>query len=255
MNRSVIDGGHELLPVAQEAAKEAGALLTTDQRDVVQNLERDVKVAADLLLHEFLLNELAITGIPVFSEEGDREPESVPTDLRWILDPLDGSVNFSRGVPFFCVSIGLWNGSEPVLGVVHDPLRAETYSGLVGAGAWLNGDAIAVRTHVNRSEAILCTGFPVATEFSTDALSSYVARVQRFKKVRLLGSAALSLALVASGRVDAYVEEGIALWDVAAGLALVRAAGGAFRTAPYGSDGRLTVMAANTVLMKSLDPS
>ena len=248
----MIEGGRELLAVAEKAAKEAGALLTTEQRGVKQNLERDVKVAADRLLHEFLLERLAVTEIPVFSEEGELDSETDPTELRWILDPLDGSVNFSRGIPLFCVSIGLWNGSEPVLGIVHDPLRAETYSGLVGAGAWMNGDAIAVRTQTNYSEAILCTGFPVATDFSTKALSGFVTRVQSFKKVRLLGSAALSLAFVACGRADAYVEEGIALWDVAGGLALVRAAGGAFRTTPYGSDGRLTVMAANTVLMKSL---
>ena len=251
----MIDSGHELLLVAEEVAKEAGALLTAEQRRVQQNLKRDVKVAADRLLHEFLVERLAVTGIPVFSEEGDPGPETDPTELRWILDPLDGSVNFSRGIPLFCVSIGLWSGTEPILGIVHDPLRAETYSGLVGAGALMNGDVIAVSTRATRSEAILCTGFPVATDFSTEALSGFVTRVQSFKKVRLLGSAALSLAFVASGRADAYVEDGIALWDVAGGLALVRAAGGAFRTARYGNDARLSVIAANTLLMKFLDPS
>ena len=139
-------------------------------------------------------------------------------------------MNYSRGIPLAVISVALWHGDDPVLGVVIDPARRDTYSGLVGDGTRLNGVPVRTSNIDTVKNAVICTGFPVSTDFSTDALIRFVQRVQGFKKVRMLGSAALSLAYVACGRTDVYSEDEIKLWDVAAGLALVQAAGGSVRT-------------------------
>jgi myo-inositol-1(or 4)-monophosphatase len=119
-----------------------------------------------------------------------------------------------------------------VLGAVFDFHRDEMFSGVVGEGAWCNEEQIFVSDTRIASRAVLTTGFPSFRDFDDDSLLGFVRHVQRFKKVRLLGSAALSLAYVACGRADAYAEDDIMLWDVAAGLALVSAAGGAIELKP-----------------------
>jgi myo-inositol-1(or 4)-monophosphatase len=133
-----------------------------------------------------------------------------------------------------------------VLGVVYDFTREELFSGVVGDGAFLNEAPIRVSKTTAPGEAIAFTGFPSAASFETDSLTSFVEMLQRFKKVRLLGSAALSLAYVACGRGDVYIEQRIRIWDIAAGVALVNAAGGAFQT--LGTD-PLDVYADNGVLI------
>jgi myo-inositol-1(or 4)-monophosphatase len=125
-----------------------------------------------------------------------------------------------------CTSIGLWSGNEPILGVVYDFNRGETFSGIANINASIDGKDIEVSETSNIQDAILCTGFPVNTDFSNRSLSDFVKHISDYKKVRLMGSAALSLAYVACGRVDSYIEEDIMLWDVAAGLALILGAGG-----------------------------
>ena len=218
-----------LLDQGRSIAQEAAASLKADNsRRVTQELRRDVKIVADQRLHEIILKSLQEkSSYPVLSEEGRMIPfEEINSSYYWIVDPVDGSLNFSRQIPLCCISIGLWKGMEPVLGVIYDFNRDELFSGLVGNGAWLNGYSIQVSPIQADSEKILCTGFPVATNFSLEGLTSFIKQIQNYKKVRLLGSAALSLAYVASGRVDAYQENSIALWDVGAGLALVKAAGG-----------------------------
>jgi myo-inositol-1(or 4)-monophosphatase len=116
--------------------------------------------------------------------------------------------------------------------VVLDVPADDLYAGVVGHGARCNGTAIRVSKVRSAAKAILATGFPVQRDFSSAALQEFLASVQRYKKIRMLGSAALSLAYVAAGRADVYAEDGVMLWDVAAGLALVHAAGGVVEYAP-----------------------
>jgi fructose-1,6-bisphosphatase/inositol monophosphatase family enzyme len=149
--------------------------------------------------------------------------------LIWIVDPLDGSLNFMRGIPICCVSIGLWQKDLPILGVIYDFQRRELFTGLAGERAFLNGKPIRVSKIKKRADAVLCTGFPVKADFTKRNIVDTVEDIMAFKKVRLLGSAALSLAYVACARADFYREEDIRLWDVAAGLAIVNAAGGRCR--------------------------
>jgi fructose-1,6-bisphosphatase/inositol monophosphatase family enzyme len=211
------------------------------------HFDRDVKLEADRAAEERILEVLrGASPFEVLAEEGGTRPGSDPdSGLRWIVDPLDGSMNFLRGIPLCCVSVGLWRCNEPLLGVVYDFNRDEIFTGIVGEGAYLNGNKIRVSQVKESRHATLCTGFPAATDFSADALGRFVAKVQDYKKVRLFGSAALSLAYVAAGRVDAYRERDIRIWDVAAGLALVMAAGGETVTEPTAVPHAMDVYASN----------
>lgn len=241
----------ESLALAERAAREGGQFLAAaprGDRAPVTETARDVKLRADRAAEDRILDVLtARSRIPILAEERSAETPGVSTGgLRWIVDPLDGTMNYWQGIPFCCVSVALWRDDEPVAGAVYDFDRDEMFSALVGVGAWMNGSAVRVR-HASPDKAVLCTGFPAGTDFTPSALSGFVEQVIAFKKVRMLGSAALSLAYVSAGRADAYFERDIKLWDVAAGVALVAAAGGEVLRAASPHAHALTVYAHNGV--------
>jgi myo-inositol-1(or 4)-monophosphatase len=240
------------LDLAVEVARDASLSIFPDSdKNITANLGRDVKLEGDIRLNQLIVRRLQEnTPYAVLSEEeGFSKGKLDNKEYLWIVDPLDGSLNFSRGIPLFCISIALWREMEPLLGVIYDFNRDEMFTGLVAEGAWLNGMPIKVSDVVEESEAVLCTGFPVSTDFSEPALLNFVKDIQSYRKVRLLGSAALSLAYVASGRADAYYENDIAIWDVAAGIAIVKAAGGVVHFRPSEINNRLIVRAANGFLL------
>jgi myo-inositol-1(or 4)-monophosphatase len=213
-----------------ELVRAAALELRPTDRMVHQELSRDLKIAGDRRTHEWISRRLESYGWPILSEEA---PVPLPdVGPCWIIDPIDGSVNFARQIPFCCVSAALWDDARPVLGAVADVTRNETFTGVVGQCAWLGTEVLRCSSIRRLSQAVLCTGFPAALDFSTDAIRSFVTDIQRFQKIRLLGSAALSLAYVAAGRADAYIERSIAIWDIAAGAALVSAAGGIVQFTP-----------------------
>ncbi len=220
-----------LLSIAEQTAILAGNFLKK-QRDLVNvvtsSIGKDIKISADLRTEEVIIENLQQKAdIPILSEEQGMIKESAGTnELCWVVDPLDGTVNYHRGIPMSNVSIGLCYRDEFILGVIYDFNRDELFRGIVGIGAWINDLPIRVSSVEKINEAIICTGFPVSMNLSKENIGSFVNKVQRYKKIRMIGSAALSLAYVASGRVDVYYENNIKLWDVAAGIALVRAAGG-----------------------------
>ena len=239
----------ESLALAERAARAAGRFLSAIPRQdaaLIVETTRDIKLQADRTAEDRIVDILtAGSRIPILAEERSADvPAPSATGLRWIVDPLDGTMNYLQGIPFCCVSVALWNGEEPLGGVVYDFDRDEMFSAIVGAGAWLNGSAVHVRS-TPPERAVLCTGFPAGTDFAPAAVSRFVAQVGTFRKIRLLGSAALSLAYVAVGRADVYFERDIRIWDVAAGLALVRGAGGEFVCAPSSVPHGLTVYAHN----------
>ena len=226
---------NDLLEIAKYAAREAGQFLVncpSESRFVEKNLLRDSKLLADRESEKIILDVLSSqSDYSILTEETGlvkNSPKPASNDPFWVVDPLDGSVNFSRYMPMCCTSIGLWSGNEPLLGVVYDFNRGEMFSGIASSLSTLDGQSIEVSETSNIEDAILCTGFPVNTDFSNRSLSDFVRYVSDYKKVRLMGSAALSLAYVACGRVDSYIEEDIMLWDIAAGLALILGAGGRF---------------------------
>jgi len=234
----------ELLRIAEQTASKAGEILKNSNAKVLLSVGKDIKISSDREVHEFIVEELNKTNIPILSEE-DNEHE-FNLNGGWVVDPLDGSMNFLRGIPLSAISIGLVKEGKPILGVVYDFNRGEMFTGIVGEGAWLNGNKISVSKIEDRSEAIVSTGFPSYTDFSKGALEEYVSLIQSFKKVRLFGSAALSLVYVACGRVDAYYERDIKIWDVTGGLAIVEASGGQRGHFKFDKRGQGTIMAAAT---------
>ncbi|MCL5950160.1 MAG: inositol monophosphatase [Chloroflexi bacterium] len=146
---------------------------------------------------------------------------------RWIVDPLDGTVNYSEGYPCFCVSIGLESDGQLQLGVIYDPLRDELFAAFHGEGATLNEKPLRVSQRNSLDCAVISTGFPYEAKTSADDNSVEVRYfVKRAMSLRSTGSTALDLATIASGRRDAHWERGLSPYDVAAGIVLVREAGG-----------------------------
>ena len=218
------------MELAKNAAYKAGSTLIEKQKlahQVHHSQARDVKIKGDILSETIIVESLQLnSSFPILSEEAGFIGKIDREQYLWIVDPLDGSLNYSHGIPLFCISVALWKGKEPILGVIFDFSRNELFSGIIGEGAWLNETAIKISETKKKKEAILCTGFPINTDFSEEGITKFVKQIQEYKKIRLLGSAALSLAYVACGRVDAYMEDNIMLWDVGAGCAIVKAAGG-----------------------------
>ena len=215
------------LNIAKEAALKAGNFLKRREGIHVDAAEgKDIKLSSDKRSEEIIINILKTTGIPILSEEcgqlgGD------PDEFLWIIDPLDGTANYWKGVgELACVSVALWRKNEPALGVVYRFEADELYYGAVGEGAFLNGRPIKTSSVSHTGDAVLATGFPVKGDYGTESLSAFVKQAQDFKKVRMLGAAAIMGAFVAAGKFDAYMEDGIMLWDIAGASAIVLAAGG-----------------------------
>lgn len=208
---------------------------------------KDIKINIDGLLHGKIVKMLrSLSNITILSEEDEFVSDfSQNTGLQWIVDPLDGSLNHFRGIPLSCISIALWNGQEPLMGTIYDYNLKQMYTGTIGKGAWLNDNPISASDIVDVQQAILCTGFPSYRDYEDTSLKRFISQIQCWKKVRLLGSAALSLAYLASGRVDGYMEEDIRIWDVAAGLAIVKAAGGEIYCRPNRRVNFVTAVATN----------
>lgn len=157
-----------------------------------------------------------------------------PGKRCWIVDPLDGTTNFVHGFPFFCVSIGLVVGDQVVVGVVHDPVHKECFAGAVGAGTTLNGLPLQVSPNSTLADSLLCVGLPADLE-RTPVAMKFLDRLSRSSRsVRRLGSAALSLAYVAAGRLDGYWSTFLNPWDAVGGVCLIQQAGG--RVTNIGSD-------------------
>jgi myo-inositol-1(or 4)-monophosphatase len=226
----------------EQTIRKAGDLLRSIHREPLEVLSaegKDIKLQADRDSEQLIIDALrAARPYPVLGEESGETGGEAGADSDgpfWVIDPLDGTLNYSRGVPICCISIALvendragggQGGDRVLAGAIYDFNRDELFSAAEGAGATLNGRPIRVAATTDPSQASLSTGFPAAADYSTGALMPLVQSVQAFKKVRMIGSAATSLAWVACGRFDAYIEDGVHLWDIAAGMLLVAEAGG-----------------------------
>lgn len=220
---------HTYLSIAKSAASLAGDFLS---RRIPSNIKvnlakgKDIKIAADVDSEEIILKYLiANSKFSILSEERGFVPGE-NQDCVWIVDPLDGTMNYFKGIPLCCVSIGLWHKNTPLLGVVNNFNTNELCSGIVGEGAWIEDARISVSDINQKQKAVLCTGFPANADFSKDALNHFMEDVCLYKKIRMIGSAALSICYVACGKVDVYYEKDIMLWDIAGGIPIVLGAGG-----------------------------
>jgi myo-inositol-1(or 4)-monophosphatase len=222
-----------LLELSKSAAARAGARLldgkTRDDKSYVHSAEhpREIKAVADTVLEKDILQALAPTGLSILSEESGYLPGRQQSKHWFIVDPLDGTFNFVKGLGPSAVSIALWEDQKPLFGVIYSLMERELVWGGAGLGSYVEGRGIAVSKMAERSQASLCTGFPVRFDLTSDrAMQDFWHLVRPYAKVRMLGSAAVSLLHVARGSADVYLEQGIMLWDVAAGLAIVEGAGG-----------------------------
>lgn len=239
-----------LLDLACEAASAAGAALLANRKAwgvVEAHHGREVKIDADKRAEALVIDVLRKgSDYTIISEEAGWSRALKRGDrFVWAVDPLDGSVNYLRGYPHCAVSIALLDDGAPVLGVVDCFVMGERFTGLVGEGAWLNGAPIRVSDISAPERGILQTGVP--SRASDASMRLFERRLQNWQKVRMIGSAATALAYVAAGRAEAYRESGSMIWDVAAGCALVKAAGGFTSIAGEGLDQPLEVAASNSV--------
>ena len=222
-----------VITVMIQAAYKAARRLVRDFGEV-ENLQvsekgpSDFVTTADLYAEKVLRTELA-RARPTYGfvlEEGG-VIEGKDKDRRWIVDPLDGTLNYLHGIPHFAISLALEHGGDVVAGVIYDPLRDELFRAEKGGGAFLNDRRLRVSSRSKLSEAVIATGIPwQGRARHGEYLGQLAAVMENCAGVRRLGSAALDLAYVAAGRYEGFWEPGLALWDIAAGVLLVRESGG-----------------------------
>jgi myo-inositol-1(or 4)-monophosphatase len=231
----------------------------------------DIKLELDVRCQALIEKTLAAAypEIPVLGEEGSTGDTSA--EYRWVLDPIDGTVNYAFGLPHAAVSIALqarggqWRtadrrppnlvtrhaGHVSIVGVIYDPFTEELWSTVFGQPTRLNGQPVRVSDRAKLGDCMIALGFSKRRENLEKSLPHFLRIARRAKKVRIMGSAALELVYVAGGRLDAYVERTINLWDVAAGALLVENAGGEFYAVPA-PQGKMRMCADNGKLRKKL---
>jgi myo-inositol-1(or 4)-monophosphatase len=237
------------LELANHAALTAGKLLREhfgNDAVVDEASHHDIKLALDKqsqdLITEILLG--ARPGDSLYGEEGIAGNQE--STRQWIVDPIDGTVNFYYGIPHFCVSIALRVDGEIVVGVIHDPMVGETWSVEKGGPALLNGHPIQASKRDTFEQSILFVGCGKDEEALRTGIERFRKASLRARKMRMMGSAALGMAYIACGRLDAYIESRISLWDIAAGQLLVETAGGKVELTPVpGHSDAWSIVASN----------
>jgi myo-inositol-1(or 4)-monophosphatase len=240
---------NEFLVAAIGAAREAGKLLRENfGRPLKVNAKEahDIKLELDVRSQD-LITRLLLKSFPdhaILGEEGSAANDS--NEFEWVIDPIDGTVNYFYGIPHFCISIALRHRGEIIVGVIYDPMRDELWHAERGGVAYLNQRTINVSTHDDISEAVVSVGMSKTMIEVEVGLSIFYEMLTRARKCRLMGSAALDLAYVATGRFDAYIERSVNWWDIAAGVLLVECAGGVLTISPSAvQEGKLSVVAWN----------
>ncbi|MGE3309119.1 MAG: inositol monophosphatase [Limisphaerales bacterium] len=259
-----------LLSEATRAAREAGALMRRNLRStkkVDSATQHDIKLELDVRCQRLIERILrkALPEASVLGEEGADADSHGP--LRWVIDPIDGTVNFAYGIPHACVCIALQcaakpgrrpsdpayeDGFETVLGVVYDPFTDELWSATDEGPALLNGKPIHVSERARFEESIIALGFAKHRHTLDRMLPVFQRLVHLVRKIRITGSAALSMTYVASGRFDAYVESGVRLWDIAAGGLILQRAGGVFWRRAVDANRTYSIVLSGPPLQKQL---
>lgn len=266
------------LASAVGAAREVGRLMRRNQHldKVVNETGRfDIKIELDVRSQKLIERRLrrAFPDIALLGEEG--VSGNIESPLRWVVDPIDGTVNFKYGIPHCCTSIALqmrnsecarrnlrksraWRGHpdaayDTILGVVYDPFCDEMWTALKGGKALLNGRPVRVSKNRRLNDSIISMGFAKNEETLAVGLPKFNALIRRVRKIRMLGAAALGMTYVAGGRLDAYLEYGIRLWDIAAGGLIVECAGGEFWREPVPGEHTYNLKANNGHLRRLIE--
>ena len=226
------------LQAAEQAARQAGTLLRENfhrSKDIDEAHHHDVKLALDRKSQDLITKVLldAFPDYALYGEEGVAGKEDAP--LQWIVDPIDGTVNYLYSIPHFCISIALRerDREDIVMGLIYDPMLDELWTVEKGGPPLLDGNPVACSQRDTLEESILFVGCGKDEEAMATGLARFERASTRARKMRMMGSAALGMAYIASGRLDAYIESRISLWDVAAGILLVEAGGGRVDLTPH----------------------
>lgn len=221
-----------MITIAIEAALEAGKFLK-ENVGKIKTIERKIGQETNLVTEidkqsEALIIKRIHNSFPSHAILGEESGAgTITSEYRWIIDPLDGTTNFTHGLPIYCVTIGIEHKGEIIAGVIYDPNSGELFTGEKGKGAFLNGNKISVSSNNSLINSLLVTGFPYnVKENPENVIEHFVRFLPLAQGVRRLGSAALDLAYVACGRFDGYWEIFLNPWDKAAGILLVKEAGG-----------------------------
>ena len=262
MNKSQIKAA---LSVTEGAVLKAGEIMYKNFRKskVINEVSRhDIKLELDVLCQKAIEKHLAKSypSFAVLGEEGTSG--DINSEYRWVVDPIDGTVNFTYDIPHANSTIALQkrisDGAEfpdhnyqTIIGVVFDPFTKELWTATKGGPSKLNGERINVSKRTLR-ESIITMGFSKSQKNISRMIPVFENLSQRVRKVRMMGAAALSLAYIASGRFDAYMETGIRLWDIAAGGLILEEAGGDFCHIPINKNHTYRLIANNGTISKSL---
>jgi myo-inositol-1(or 4)-monophosphatase len=219
------------LELAERAARAAGEVLLSyygrppegvESKSSATDLVSDADREAERTIRELLETERPQDGL--VAEEGSRAEAA--SGRRWVVDPLDGTINFLYGFPAWAVSVALEDGDGALVGVVHSPIHGETFCAVRGEGAFLGDRALRVRPARPLEQSLVATGFSYEPDLRAIQAEAIAKLLPRARDIRRAGAAALDLAWVAAGRVDAFFERGLKHWDWAAGRLLVEEAGG-----------------------------
>jgi len=252
---------------AAGAARSVGALMRRHlalEKRANSITQHDIKLDLDVRAQKLIERTLrsAFPNVALLGEEGDAG--LADAEYRWVVDPIDGTVNFTYGIPHACVSIALQgkaqtakpstypDGYDTLMGVVYDPFCNELWTATRGQPARLNGRIIQVSRRRKLNDTIISIGFAKTRETLNQTLPYFNELVHRVRKVRIMGAAALGLTYVATGRFDAYIERGIRLWDIAAGGLILECAGGEFWRKPLAGHCAYGMIANNGLLRRAL---
>ncbi len=228
-----------LLDLAGSVAREAGEVLLgfaagerrgVTSKSTATDLVSEADIATERLIRERLT--AARPDDTIVGEEGDDYVPERPSGLRWVVDPLDGTVNFLFAIPQWCVSVAVEDAAGPLAGAVYDPSRDELWSATRDGAATRNGEPVTASVQDDLAMAMVATGFGYDAEVRRRQAAIIAALLPQVRDIRRLGSAALDLAWTAAGRYDAYFERGVQPWDVAAGRLICERAGLAVRDLP-----------------------
>ena len=218
------------IQIAVEAARVSGKLLLDEKEKLnitsssdTKDVKLDADIASENAIKEIILDK---SNFEILAEESGKSSENLGSTY-WVIDPLDGTANYSRDIPICCVSIGMIKDKNPIFGVIYDFNNDDLYIGdCVNNSAILNDQPITVSHKTTKEDGVLITGLPFNTDYSDQALENLIKDMQAWKKTRMIGSAAMASCYIASGKAELYKEKGIYLWDIIAGAALVESAGG-----------------------------
>ena len=249
----------ELLELTKEIALEAGNKILTSldlenlkKFKLDDNNAKEIKAKADKYLEKEIFSRLEGLEVPILSEESGLLSNDNESDFIFIVDPLDGTFNFVKGSGPSSISIALWQRGNPVFGVIFNLYNGQLSWGGKEIGSFCEKTEMKISNITDPSKAVICSGFPSRFKIEDKNNKDLFNVFKNFLKVRMIGSASLSLNHVANGTVDAYLEKDIMLWDVAAGIAIVEGAGGKVHMLQKETEYSLDVTAANKDLLKKI---